>query len=58
MVLEGVSLKEDGKVIDSGLMENLPSIEPKQADKVAIPFTMPAEKKAGAVYALDIEMQP
>lgn len=50
------SLKEDGKVIGSGLMKSLPSIAPKQAGKVDIPFTMPAAKKAGAVYALDIEI--
>lgn len=49
-------LTENGKVIGNGTLTNLPSVEPKAAGAVDIPFkdAVPNELKPGAEYRLNV----
>ncbi len=50
-------LKENGEVIASGDIADVPSVEPKQAGEVTVPFGAElTELKQGAEYALYIEI--
>ena len=48
-------LLEDGKVIDSGVMNDV-NVAPKETKAITIPYSMPKQIKAGAEYYLNISV--
>lgn len=52
------SLTENGKEIGKGTIEQVPSVEPKQAGKISVPYAeyLPETLTAGAEYRLYVEV--